>query len=155
MRLIPIPVWHTSLLIYKKEWFYDDLVLSSKLSRSGFGTPALYAQVGVTFLNEGQWTNLLVSDATLFDFSAGGKYSITEHNCNHFTEAAIPLITAQKLPMFSISGVTEGHPISSQAAVLLDRFTARESRHRIAEMLGTTRSQCPVQEPGRLGGNRP
>jgi hypothetical protein len=74
-------VWHTSLIIHGKEYYYGNGICYDLPEKSPFGKPDNSKSLGFTDLTEEEFIDKL---RNMRDIFSAKKYDLFHHNCNNF-----------------------------------------------------------------------
>ncbi|OAG30308.1 hypothetical protein NEIG_00471 [Nematocida sp. ERTm5] len=86
-------IWHTSLYVYGKEYYFMSGIRKDQPGTSPFGAPVKKIGLGDTEVTEKEFSEYL---EVINDLYTEGTYHIIRHNCNHFTnEISLRLVNKQ------------------------------------------------------------
>ena len=88
-------VWHTSLVVYGREYFFGGGVQCGYPECTPYGTPLKKSLFGKTTKTRKEFEDYL---KTLDDVYNADTYHIYKNNCNHFTNAIALYLCNKKLP---------------------------------------------------------
>lgn len=91
-------IWHTGIVVYGKEYYFDGGVgiVHSSPGGSHFGTPKRVETLGTTTKGEGEFLEW-VKQRRLDTFGPT-HYNLLNRNCNHFTQAAAQFLVERDIP---------------------------------------------------------
>ena len=88
-------VWHTSLVVYGKEYFFGGGIQSDLPGFTPYGTPLKKSLLGKTTKTQKEFEDYLY---TLGDVYNADNYHIYKNNCNHFTNAIALYLCNKPVP---------------------------------------------------------
>ena len=88
-------IWHTGVCVFNKEFYYGGGISYDAPGRTPFGTPTKAVSLGFTELPEEMFMEFLREAQTEW---SEAKYHVFEHNCNHFSNAAVEFLTGEGIP---------------------------------------------------------
>ena len=88
-------VWHTAVCVYGKEYFYGGGIQIGQPKKTPYGYPVKELDMGYTQMEKDMFESYLKSIDN--DFTPE-SYNVINHNCNHFTDAALFFLTGKNLP---------------------------------------------------------
>ncbi|KDN42394.1 DUF862-domain-containing protein, partial [Tilletiaria anomala UBC 951] len=88
-------IYHTSLVVYGREYFYGQGVDVTTPGHSHHGQPQEKIDMGYTSVDPDTWNELLQDLRERFTAS---KYHLLEHNCNTFTNECMQILTGREIP---------------------------------------------------------
>ncbi|XP_047994955.1 uncharacterized protein LOC125233129 [Leguminivora glycinivorella] len=90
-------VWHTSLVVFGREYYYGGGgIASAPIGGTMAGQPREIQRLGVTYVPAAVFREYLQGlAATTF---AGSAYTLLEHNCNHFTDEVAQFLCGARIP---------------------------------------------------------
>ena len=88
-------IYHTSVYIYGKEYYYQGGINKSSPRKTRYGKPIKEIHFGYTDKTQRQFEKYLRRISPYF---APDNYNTISNNCNHFTDAAIFYLTGKHLP---------------------------------------------------------
>jgi desumoylating isopeptidase 1 len=77
-------IWHTSLIVYGKEYYFGKGICYNLVGNTPFGKPTRVVDLGETRKSEERFYEGL--DQLLRQFNIE-SYHVINNNCNHFSEA--------------------------------------------------------------------
>lgn len=92
-------IWHTSVVVYGKEWYFDGgvgIVAESHPGMTRFGTPYRQEVLGQTTKSETDFSSW-VQQQLRTNFGPN-DYNLLNNNCNHFTDAAVLYLLGRHTP---------------------------------------------------------
>eukprot|EP00906_Rhabdomonas_costata_P027614 RCo039181 len=89
-------VWHSSVVVFGKEYYYEGGISCTVPGSTRYGTPTQVLPVGETLLPMSVY-ELWTMEVEHARYS-GGAYHILRNNCNHFTQEAVLFLTGKPLP---------------------------------------------------------
>ncbi|XP_049869511.1 uncharacterized protein LOC126369227 isoform X2 [Pectinophora gossypiella] len=90
-------VWHTSVVVYEREYFYGGAgVTSCAPGGTQLGQPHQVERLGDTFVPFAVFVDYIQGLATTA--YTGGAYRLLEHNCNHFSEEVAQFLCGAHVP---------------------------------------------------------
>ncbi|KAL4258141.1 DeSI family protein [Pleurotus pulmonarius] len=90
-------IWHTSVVVFNREVFYGQGIMTAAPGRSHHGTPLRVIDMGETSLDEATWNEYLDD---MRDHYTADKYHLLDFNCNSFTNDAVGFLTGRAIPDF-------------------------------------------------------
>jgi hypothetical protein len=92
-------VWHTSVVVFGREWQYSGKLVSSPASqgRSDGLTVSNVHKLGTTYKTQEAFQEFLESVSAKYTEET---YSLRTNNCNHFADAAVMFLLAQNIPKY-------------------------------------------------------
>jgi hypothetical protein len=89
-------IWHTSVVVHGREFWYGGRVLESPPGRTQFGTPTRVVNLGHTMRTKDDLL-FFIKREMLPDFTVE-KYDILTNNCNHFSNEVSRFLTNSSVP---------------------------------------------------------
>eukprot|EP01084_Bolivina_argentea_P120107 212905_1 len=96
-------IWHTSIIVYEKEYFYGGGIQSDNPGQTPYGTPLRRIDMGETYKTQKEFHDYLSKIAPRFSPS---KYDLFKHNCNTFADEAMKFLNDKPIPEY-ITGLPE------------------------------------------------
>jgi len=88
-------VWHTGVCVFGKEYYYGGGICVGKPKKTPYGYPVKEIDFGYTTKTEADLKAYIKSINNQFTMNT---YNILNHNCNHFTDAALYFLVGKHLP---------------------------------------------------------
>lgn len=88
-------VWHTSVCVFGKEYFYGGGIQIGMPKQTPYGTPVKELDMGYTQKDKELFESYLKEIDSQFTMN---NYDLLNHNCNHFTDTALFFLTGKNLP---------------------------------------------------------
>ena len=88
-------VWHTGVCVFGKEYYYGGGICVGKPKKTPYGYPVKEIDFGYTTKTEADLIAYIKSINNQFTMNT---YNILNHNCNHFTDAALYFLVGKHLP---------------------------------------------------------
>lgn len=88
-------VWHTSVCVYGKEYFYGGGIQIGIPKQTPYGIPVKELDMGFTQMDKEIFESYLKEIDSQFTMN---NYDLLNHNCNHFTDTALFFLTGKNLP---------------------------------------------------------
>ena len=88
-------VWHTSVNVFGKEYFYGGGICVGEPKKTPYGYPVKEIDFGYTNKTKEELQNYIKSINSKFTVNT---YDVLRHNCNHFTDAALFFLVGKHLP---------------------------------------------------------
>ena len=88
-------VWHTSVCVFGKEYFYGGGICIGEPKKTPYGYPVKELNFGFTTKTEADLNAYIQSINSQFTVNT---YNVLNHNCNHFTDTALYFLVGQHLP---------------------------------------------------------
>ena len=88
-------IYHTSVYVYDREYYYSGGINKSYPRKTKFGTPMEEIKVGYTNKTKSEFEDYLKS---INDRFTSDNYNIISHNCNHFSNTALQYLTGKHIP---------------------------------------------------------
>ncbi|XP_045772110.1 uncharacterized protein LOC123872035 isoform X2 [Maniola jurtina] len=90
-------VWHTSVVVFEREYFYGGAgVTSCAPGSTQLGAPHRVERLGVTFVPFPVFNEYIQGLATTT--YTGEAYRLLEHNCNHFSDEVAQFVCGARIP---------------------------------------------------------
>ena len=97
-------VYHTSIVIFGKEYYYQGGISTASPGTTPFGKPIEKRELGTTEL---EITDLeLFIDSISSEFSPE-KYNLFENNCNHFSNSVSEFLVGTPIPIEILGQASE------------------------------------------------
>ena len=93
-------VWHTSIHVHGKEYWFGHGMQVGLPRQTQFGTPKEVLQMGETEVDEEMFQAFLDEVHPRFNV---GTYSLLEHNCNNFSDEVCEFLVGKKIPQHIVS----------------------------------------------------
>ena len=88
-------VWHTAVCVYGKEYFYGGGICIGEPKKTPYGYPVKEIEFGYTDKTKEEFHSYIQSINSQFTLNT---YDVLNHNCNHFTDAALYYLCGKHLP---------------------------------------------------------
>ena len=88
-------VWHTGVCVFGKEYYYGGGICVGKPKKTPYGYPVKELDFGYTTKTEADLKAYIKSINNQFTMNT---YNVLNHNCNHFTDAALYFLVGKHLP---------------------------------------------------------
>ena len=88
-------VWHTAVCVYGKEYFYGGGICVGEPKKTPYGYPVKEIEFGYTNKTKEEFQSYIQSINSQFTINT---YDVLNHNCNHFTDAALFYLCGKHLP---------------------------------------------------------
>ncbi|KDQ62274.1 hypothetical protein JAAARDRAFT_189616 [Jaapia argillacea MUCL 33604] len=88
-------IWHTSVVVFGKEIFYGQGILTTLPGRSHHGRPLQVVDMGQTEIDEETFQEYL---SEIREHYTADKYHLLDFNCNSFTNDVIGFLTGGSIP---------------------------------------------------------
>jgi thioredoxin len=88
-------VWHTSIVVFGKEYYFQGGIAIDRPKMTPFGLPVKTIEMGNTELAEEDLNAYLVDIKPQF---TPESYNIFDHNCNHFSNTLCEFLTGNHIP---------------------------------------------------------
>lgn len=89
-------VWHTGIVVFEKEYFFNGQLVLDSPGETIFGTPTKISHVGYTHRRKKELHAWVVSD--LKQIFTLDKYDLVDNNCNHFTNSMANWLCQTHIP---------------------------------------------------------
>lgn len=89
-------VWHTSVVVFGVEYFYNGRPVMDTPGKSDFGDVTKVLHLGTTFYKQDE-LHAFVSESLASRYNIG-SYDVIEHNCNHFSDEVLVFLLDERLP---------------------------------------------------------
>jgi len=96
-------IWHTSIIVYEKEYFYGGGIQSDTPGTTPYGKPLRTVEMGVTGIPQSVFHQFLREIAPRFSMD---KYDLFKHNCNTFANEAMNFLNGKNIPEY-ITGLPD------------------------------------------------
>eukprot|EP00483_Globobulimina_turgida_P002772 UN02777 len=107
-------IWHTSIIVYEKEYFYGGGIQSDTPGQTPYGTPLRRIEMGHTYKTQSEFHAFLNKTSPRF---SPEKYDLFKHNCNTFADEAMQFLNGKPIPEY-ITGLPEEF-LNSQVGQML------------------------------------
>ena len=88
-------IYHTSVYVYGKEYYYQGGIAKSSPRKTSYGKPIKEIHFGNTNKTQTEFEKYLKRISRIF---SPDLYNTISNNCNHFTDAALFYLTGKHLP---------------------------------------------------------
>ena len=88
-------IYHTSVYVYGKEYYYQGGIYKSLPRKTSYGKPIKEIRFGNTNKTQAEFEKYLKRISLYF---TRDRYNTISNNCNHFTDAALFYLTGKHLP---------------------------------------------------------
>ena len=88
-------VWHTAVCVFGKEYFYGGGICVGEPKKTPYGYPVKELDFGYTTKTQKELSDYIKSINSQFTVNT---YNVLNHNCNHFTDAALFFLVGKHLP---------------------------------------------------------
>ena len=88
-------VWHTAVCVFGREYFYGGGICIGEPKKTPYGYPVKELDFGYTTKTEEDLKAYIKSINSQFTINT---YDVLNHNCNHFTDAALYFLVGKHLP---------------------------------------------------------
>ena len=88
-------VWHTGVCVFGKEYYYGGGICVGEPKKTPYGYPVKELDFGYTTKTEADLKAYIKSINNQFTMNT---YNVLNHNCNHFTDAALYFLVGKHLP---------------------------------------------------------
>ena len=115
-------VWHTGVCVFGKEYYYGGGICVGKPKKTPYGYPVKELDFGYTTKTEADLKAYIKSINNQFTMNT---YNILNHNCNHFTDAALYFLVGKHLPDSILKQYEEllNTPMGQMVRPLLERMS--------------------------------
>ena len=115
-------VWHTGVCVFGKEYYYGGGICVGKPKKTPYGYPVKELNFGYTTKTEADLKAYIKSINNQFTMNT---YNILNHNCNHFTDAALYFLVGKHLPDSILKQHEEllNTPMGQMVRPLLERMS--------------------------------
>lgn len=91
-------IYHTSTVVYNKEFYIDQGIKVLEVGRTKYGIPIEVIDMGKTFISEDIFTEYLEELKSRPDLKfAAHNYDLFDNNCNHFTDLLVEFLVGKNL----------------------------------------------------------
>ncbi|KAF4673866.1 hypothetical protein FOL47_010014 [Perkinsus chesapeaki] len=90
-------IWHTSVVVFGREWWFGGNVFRSIPETTPFGTPIKRIELGYTLHTENELYNVLVERLSL-EYTPD-TYDVMTKNCNNFTNDVSLFLLQKQIPL--------------------------------------------------------
>ncbi|KAK2467081.1 hypothetical protein APHAL10511_001339 [Amanita phalloides] len=90
-------IWHTSVVIFDKEYFYGQGINVTLPGQSHHGSPLQMLDMGETFIDEDTFYDYITEVRNHY---TADKYHLLDFNCNSFTNDVVGFLTGRSIPEF-------------------------------------------------------
>lgn len=88
-------IWHTSIVVYNKEYYFGGGICCDIPLTTPYGTPVEKIQMGRTSYTQEVFEKFLRSVSSRFTMDS---YHILNHNCNNFTDECARFLVSKRIP---------------------------------------------------------
>ena len=88
-------IWHKAVCVFGKEYFYGGGICIGEPKKTPYGYPVKEIDFGYTNKTQEDLTAYIKSINSQFTINT---YDVLNHNCNHFTDAALFFLVGKHLP---------------------------------------------------------
>ena len=88
-------IWHTGVCVFGKEYFYGGGICIGEPKKTPYGYPVKELDYGFTNKTPEEMREYIKSINSQFTLNT---YDVLNHNCNHFTDAALFFLVGKHLP---------------------------------------------------------
>ena len=115
-------VWHTGVCVFGKEYYYGGGICVGEPKKTPYGYPVKELNFGYTTKTEADLKAYIKSINNQFTMNT---YNILNHNCNHFTDAALYFLVGKHLPDSILKQHEEllNTPMGQMVRPLLERMS--------------------------------
>lgn len=105
-------IWHTSLVVFGKEYYFMGGIKKSMPGTTPFGAPSKKIDFGGTEMTEDQLESFLKD---INDLYTEETYHIIKNNCNHFSNLLLKQLVDKEIPPYimNVSKMFENTPFES------------------------------------------
>ncbi|XP_071797684.1 uncharacterized protein [Asterias amurensis] len=138
-------IWHTSIVIFGREYFYGGGGIESCKPRGTIlGQPEQVHDMGSTQVDYGLWLEYLGGLGS--DEFCGERYNLFEHNCNTFSNEVCQFLTGNSIPAFILTLPHEvmNTPIGAMMKGLIESLSSNPTGRPIG---GGENSHRPAYDP--------
>ncbi len=89
-------IWHTSLLLFDKEWWYGGDIFRSNPFMTPFGSPVKQVELGATYFTQTELFNFITQH--LQRRFTSKTYDVFDNNCNNFTNSLSQFLCGKTIP---------------------------------------------------------
>ena len=97
-------IWHTSIVVFNKEYYFQGGVFGDAPKTTPFGLPVKELPIGKTELNKQEFEEFLDSISDQF---TSATYDIFVKNCNHYSSTLSEFLTGDAIPKEYLSQAQE------------------------------------------------
>lgn len=91
-------VWHTGVVVFGSEYYFGGDVFCDPPGETCFGTPTKTIKLGLTLRSQDELDELCEEGGALDLEFCEDNYDFLEHNCNHFSDAAVQFLLGRHIP---------------------------------------------------------
>jgi hypothetical protein len=117
-------IYHTGIVVFGKEWFFGQGIMSDRPGMTPYGTPMEVVQLGTTSVTLPAFMEELRRLTGRFN---AGTYNLLRNNCNNFSDAVARFLLGVGIPQH-ITGLPETAMNSPLGAMLLPMFERLEGQ---------------------------
>jgi hypothetical protein len=116
-------VWHTSVVVFGREYYFGAGISEALPGQSHFGQPHKRLRLGTTQLQRSLFVEFL-SQLRAERFSTT-SYHILQNNCNHFSEAAAQFLCGASIPqeIIDLPRIALASPLGPMLSQMLSTVT--------------------------------
>ena len=93
-------VWHTSVEIFEKEYYFQDGIISVHPGSTHYGIPLKILKIGETRLTFDIFDDYIESIGHKYN---GSTYNLMLNNCNHFSNDATLFLCSKAIPEYILN----------------------------------------------------
>ncbi|KAI5181612.1 desumoylating isopeptidase 1 [Nematocida sp. AWRm80] len=90
-------IWHSSVVVFGKEYYYFNTICTSTPGNTHFGIPKRKISFGSTKITETELNDYIKS---IYSRYSHDKYDILDNNCNHFTNHILEYLVDKQVPEY-------------------------------------------------------
>ncbi|PVV05004.1 hypothetical protein BB560_000477 [Smittium megazygosporum] len=90
-------IWHTSVVVYNREYYFGQGVIVDSPGQTQYGTPVEIIDMGATSIPRDVTEDLITELGQRWTFD---KYHLFNNNCNHFSDELVQMLTGNSLPIY-------------------------------------------------------
>ncbi|KAF7679670.1 Desumoylating isopeptidase 1 [Astathelohania contejeani] len=88
-------IWHTSVEVYGKEYYFQNGIIKSEPGKTHHGEPVITYDMGFTGIDEDSFNLYLESISYKYNTQS---YNLFKNNCNHFSNDVTSFLVSKSIP---------------------------------------------------------
>lgn len=93
-------IWHTSVVAYGREHYFQRQILSVPIGSHDYGAPVQILEMGNTHVPEEIFITYLEELSEKYNQNT---YDLMRNNCNHFSNDAVNLLLSKNIPAYILN----------------------------------------------------
>ena len=137
-------IWHTSIVVYGKEWWFGGGICRAPPGTTPYGRPVQRHPLGRSHIPPSVFREFVTDAASRFSMET---YDLLKHNCNHFSNELSNLLVGEDIPQH-ITSLPEdimGTPLGQMLWPMIEQMQAH--MHGTAAPMQPLPSTAPPSQP--------